>query len=197
MSFTVTGLEKNEIIGNIPENARGSLSFAAENATLIIGANVDFVNVDIYLKANSTIMIANNCSLEGALVTMENCFLRIGESCQIVGRSRLNADEGKSITIGKRCIIHAARFRTSDSHSVIDVQTQQRINQAKNIELGDDVFVDRHCFFYKGANIGAGSYVSIGSIVTRVLPANSLIAGQPAQAVRENVAWLQQESTLG
>ena len=113
----------------------------------------------------------------------------MGEQSRIIGPARLYASEERRIFIGKRCVIHGARFRTSDSHSVIDLDSQTRINKAADIIVQDEVFVDRHCHFYKGTNVGTGSYIAIGSIVTRKFANNSYIEGRPAAVVHHHVTW--------
>ena len=189
MSFTVEGLAGNEIIGTIPDSAKGGIAFVGSGARLVIGANVSLSNVRLHLESNSLIIIGNGCEIEGAIITDENCSIFIAEQSRIIGPARLYASEDCDIHIGKRCVIHGARFRTSDSHSVLDLETRTRINKASNIVVQDDVFVDRHCHFYKGTNVGAGSYVAIGSIVTRKFANNSYIEGRPAAVVRHHIAW--------
>lgn len=189
MSFVVEGLEGNEIIGAIPDTAKGGISFAGTGARLVIGSNVSFGNVRLHLESNSLIIIGNNCDIEGAVISDEECSIFVGEQTRIAGTARLYASEARRIIIGKRCVILGARFRTSDSHSVIDLDTQVRINKAADIVVQDDVFIDRHSHFYKGSNVGTGSYVAIGSIVTRKFANNSYIEGRPASVVHHHITW--------
>lgn len=189
MSFVVEGLEGNEVIGTIPDAAKGSISFVGNGARLVIGANVSFNNVRLHLESDSLIIIGNGCEIEGAIISDENCSIFIGEQTRILGTARLYASEACRIFVGKGCVIHGARFRTSDSHSVIDLESQARINKAADIIVQDNVFVDRHSHFYKGSNVGAGSYVAIGSIVTRKFANNSYIEGRPASVVHHHITW--------
>ena len=41
----------------------------------------------------------------------------------------------------------------------------------------------------KGVTIGKGSIVAAGAVVTKDVPDNCLVAGNPARIVRENVLW--------
>lgn len=189
MSFIVEGLEGNEIIGQIPDAAKGGISFVGTGARLVIGTNVSFNNARMHLESNSLIIIGNSCEIEGAVITDENCSIFIAEQTRILGTARLYASEACRIFVGKGCVIHGARFRTSDSHSVIDLESQARINKAADIIVQDNVFVDRHSHFYKGSNVGAGSYVAIGSIVTRKFANNSYIEGRPASVVNHHITW--------
>ena len=82
-----------------------------------------------------------------------------------------------------------ARFRTSDQHSVIDLNTNKRINWPADIVVEDRVWFAENTYVYKGSRIGAGSIVGARSTVSASLPGNSLCLGTPAKAVRSNVSW--------
>lgn len=41
----------------------------------------------------------------------------------------------------------------------------------------------------KGVYIGSGAVVAAGSIVTKNVPANTLVAGVPAKVINENIKW--------
>lgn len=70
-------------------------------------------------------------------------------------------------------------FRTSDSHPIYD-QDGVRINPAKDIELGDHIWVAPHSVIMKGAKIGDGCIVGSHTIVNKTFPNNCLIVGMPA-----------------
>lgn len=41
----------------------------------------------------------------------------------------------------------------------------------------------------KGVTIGDGAIVAAGAVVTKDMPAYSLVAGNPARVIKENVIW--------
>jgi acetyltransferase-like isoleucine patch superfamily enzyme len=41
----------------------------------------------------------------------------------------------------------------------------------------------------KGVTIGDGAIVAAGAVVTKDVPAYSLVAGNPARVIKENVVW--------
>ena len=56
----------------------------------------------------------------------------------------------------------------------------------KNIRLGECVFINSGCRFQDqgGVTIGENAVVAAASVVTKDVPANSVVAGSPARVVR-------------
>ena len=56
---------------------------------------------------------------------------------------------------------------------------------AAPIVIGDDVFVGMEALVLKGVTIGDGAVVGAGAVVTQDVPPRTVVAGNPAQAVRD------------
>lgn len=81
-------------------------------------------------------------------------------------------------------------LRTGDSHSIIDIVANKRINYAQNIEIGNHVWVASHVSILKGVNILSNSIVATRSVVTKKFyKENILIGGIPANIIKENITW--------
>lgn len=84
-------------------------------------------------------------------------------------------------------------LRTGDSHSIIDSKTNERINFAQSITIGNHVWVASHVSILKGVHIPDNSVVATRAVVTKSFnECNILIAGIPAQKVREDIDWKRQ-----
>ena len=112
---------------------------------------------------------------------------------------------GPRLTIGKRCLfnIHisidlAAPIVIGNSVS-IGPQTMlitgghemggslHRAGQLtpKPIQIGDGVWLGARCTILPGITIGEGAVVAAGSVVTKDVPPNTMVAGVPATIKRE------------
>lgn len=52
------------------------------------------------------------------------------------------------------------------------------------VHIDDDVFIGMQVLILKGVTIGTGSVIGAGSVVTRNVPANVIVAGNPARVIR-------------
>lgn len=151
----------------------------------------------IYVEgSNNNIVLGRKCFLDEADFWIEddNNAIVFGDKISIHGKTHLAATEGKKITVGKDCMFSSdVVIRTGDSHSIIDAQSCKRINHAKDVFIGDHVWLGNKTTVLKGATVGSNSIVASGAIVTGVyIQGNVILAGSPARIVKEGVTWLRE-----
>ncbi|MBB3060368.1 acyltransferase [Microbulbifer rhizosphaerae] len=108
-------------------------------------------------------------------------WITIGDFVLISPGVRISAAE--SITIGNACMI-AANVYISDSdwHGLYNRTRPFRCTAP--VRLGDNVWVGDSAIVCKGVSIGDNSVVGAGSVVTRDVPANTVVAGNPAREIK-------------
>jgi acetyltransferase-like isoleucine patch superfamily enzyme len=85
-------------------------------------------------------------------------------------------------------------MNTSDFHSIIDKNTNLRINIPQNIIIEDDVWIGFNARINKGAVIGKDSVVATAAIVPgKNFPSNVILAGIPAKIIKENITWCREK----
>lgn len=124
--------------------------------------------------------------------------LRPGASIKIGKYSGLSGtviSAAKSISIGENVLIGAnCTLVDNDSH-VVNYKNRYVKNSKKYIEndaeinigqiiINDYVFIGMNSIILKGVEIGKGSVVASGSVVTKSFPENVVIAGNPARIVK-------------
>ena len=55
--------------------------------------------------------------------------------------------------------------------------------------IEDNVWVGSRALILKGVRVGKGSIVAAGAVVTKDVPQNCIVAGNPAKIVKENISW--------
>ncbi len=107
--------------------------------------------------------------------------LRIGDKVGISG-SRIVAIQqieiGDGTLIGAGCLIC-----DSDMHE-IPLQSCNPIG-TRPIHIREKVFIGASSIILKGVEIGSGSVVAAGSVVTKSVPPNSLVGGNPAKILKQ------------
>jgi acetyltransferase-like isoleucine patch superfamily enzyme len=152
-------------------------------------------NVTFYIRGNNhKILINRNCRFNiGGNIWFEdcNCFLSIGEESTFEDVHLALTEPGSQIIIGRDCMFaYDIDVRTGDSHSIISQRTNDRINYAKNIHIGDHVWIAAHCILLKGTSIPDNSVVATGSVVTKQYQTNGIIiGGNPAKQLKGGITW--------
>lgn len=157
---------------------------------LLIGKtypNTNWSRGTFCLRKNSCLEIHNQFSIgTGCQVTVEpNANLTLGSG--FVNRdSKIYCFEkieiGNNVAISENVLI-----RDSDSHHLI-IQNKEKIN-TKPIKIGDNVWIGHGAVILKGVTIGSGAVIAAGAIVTKDVPAHTLVAGVPAKVIQENIKW--------
>ncbi len=143
---------------------------------------------------NNIIEIGDNVSIApGGSIWTEgnNCRIKISDNCSFRGSLQIIAQEDNSqIFIGNDCMFsNHIIVQTSDSHAIYEVASMSRTNPAKNISIGNHVWVGPGCRILRGTIIGDNSIIGSGSIVTKEIPNNVTAVGVPAKVVREGITW--------
>ncbi len=151
----------------------------------------------IYMRGdNHQLIIHSNCKYRGGSFHFEDdsCLIELGEGTTVESAHLAATEPGKKIVVGKDCMLSTdIVFRTGDSHSIIDRQTGKRINHAKDIKIGNHVWIGANATVLKGVNIDDNSIISSGAIVTASVPANSIAGGIPAKVLKNDVNWLREK----
>ncbi|HEY0738033.1 MAG TPA: acyltransferase [Herpetosiphonaceae bacterium] len=110
--------------------------------------------------------------------------IRIGSNVRLNGVG-LMAKRG--ITIGDNCILGSTLLVDTDFHSV----RRDRVTNphapvlSAPIVVGDNVWLAGQTVVLKGVTIGANSVIGFRAVVTRDVPPDVIVAGNPARVVRE------------
>ena len=80
-------------------------------------------------------------------------------------------------------------IRTGDSHPIFDLKTNAVINEGKDVIIKDHVWIGTRSQILKGVTINENAIVGAGSIVTQSVLENTIVAGNPAKIVKEDINW--------
>jgi acetyltransferase-like isoleucine patch superfamily enzyme len=116
--------------------------------------------------------------------------LRVGDGVRMSGTTICAAER---VVVGDRCVIGAnVTIVDTDFHS-LDAAIRSTPGdfasaRTKPVEIGSDVFVGGGSYILKGVRIGDRAVIGAASVVTQDVPADAVVAGNPARVIsrREN-----------
>lgn len=114
-----------------------------------------------------------------------------GENLHVGARTFVNANltalDVATITIGEDCQIGPNVQLLTPTHPVDPQPRRDKLEAAKPITLGDNVWLGGGVVVCPGVTIGDNTVVGAGSVVTRDLPGNVVAVGNPARVIREDI----------
>lgn len=113
---------------------------------------------------------------------LESGRIEIGDNVLISPGTRISASD--EITIGNNVMMANSVYITdSDWHGIYD--RTERDERVTPVRIRDNVWLGDHCVVLKGVTIGENSVVGANAVVSRDVPANVVVAGNPAAVVKE------------
>lgn len=151
-------------------------------------------NVRIVIQGNNhRLIIEENVVYSKGIIWFEDneCEIFIGSKTTIGEADFSVAEHARRIYIGSDCMFSKGiKITTTDSHSIINLETGERTNLAKDVVIGNHVWLGQNVTINKGVEIGSNSIVAGHSVLTKSIPSNCIAAGVPARVVKVKVDWL-------
>lgn len=181
------------------------------NITHIVGLNVIFMGQNSTVELhepipnfqNSRIEMGDNAKLVFNSSTRKvsdfivykmrpNSMVSVGtnftcESCNIA----MQCEDGLKVTIGDNCMFsHNILIRPTDSHAIIDLDTNMPLNYGGNITIGNHVWLCPNVMVRRGVSIANDCVVGAYSIVTKsITEEHTVNVGTPTRQIKKNVTW--------
>lgn len=164
-----------------------------EGNIICVDSNAKIKNCRFIIKGNNNIIhIGKKCNIAHSTFWVEDSDnkIEIGDNTTVGNDCQFAALEGTTIKVGKGCMFsHDISLRTSDSHSIVNVHGN-RINHAKDITIGNHVWVGLECLILKGSIIANNSVIAARATVNKQFEQpGCIIAGAPAKQIKENINW--------
>ncbi len=166
-----------------------------------IGENVFFYlesNISNFQNNPKSIIIGSNSHIRGEIVVFPSGgYVQIGNNCFVGENSKIWSK--KEVIIGNNVLIsHNVNIHDTNSHSIdsderskeyLDIISggfrKRDVNVInKSIIIENDVWIGFNSIILKGVRIGKRTIVAAGSVVTKDIPADVIVAGNPAKVVK-------------
>lgn len=167
------------------------ITINGNNNTIIIKNNYRLTNLNILISGdNNELILDNNVAFLGdsTINLIGNSTISIGQYTGVRGCIMYAKDA--NIFIGERCMLsYGITIRNNDMHQIYHTNNNEIINNAKDISINNHVWIAANVTILKGVIIGENSIIGTCAVVTKSCTSNSIIAGNPAMVVKENINW--------
>lgn len=141
----------------------------------------------LILRDNSQLICKGHtqCFEAVRIECLPNAVVELGDRTYINHDSEIRCRE--RITIGNNVsIAYNVLIQDSDYHTIYDKEGNPK-PQTLPITIEDNVWIGANAIILKGVTIGEGSVIAAGSVVTKSIPPHTLVGGNPAKVIKENV----------
>jgi acetyltransferase-like isoleucine patch superfamily enzyme len=193
--------------GKAHKNGRGLGALLINgNSLLYLGKNISIINKGTFsLGARMP---------RGFLVSRKPCALEMNENSKLVVNGFVTTGSGVIISLGRNAVLEIGNDVSINSDSKLICYTNMKIGDgstisweveirdcdfhkivrddfvvSKPIEIGSNVWIGSRATVLKGVKIGNGAMIATGSVVTKDVPENCLVAGVPSRVIRRNIKW--------
>lgn len=157
------------------------------NRRVVFGKRL-LVRGHLKISGPGKVIIGDNVSIDGIghpvtpFTHYKDAVISIGSNSFVNG-TRFGCQT--RITVGEYAILADARILDTDFHSIYpDRWSPDAVVESSPVVIGKNVWIGAAAIVLKGVNIGYNSVVGFGSVVTKDIPANCVVAGNPAKIVK-------------
>lgn len=157
---------------------------------------IDVGGNNLTLTKNVRCLKSENAAIEfGNGVTLwDDVKLSVGfsnQSAKLIIHDRVSIGDrteihvGEFVEIGEDTLIAWGCCIMDRDYHCLDSSEEKM----KPVIIGKQVWIGNNCIILKGVLIGDGAVVAAGSVVTKDVVANTLVGGNPAKVLKNNISW--------
>jgi acetyltransferase-like isoleucine patch superfamily enzyme/glycosyltransferase involved in cell wall biosynthesis len=167
------------------------VAFSGPNNNIIIGEDAHFHGAVTFNGRDNLVAVMGHHGRLALDATLYDGNTLICGRGAFAWGLRVWVQGGTSCTLGDDCLLSEnIAIRTTDHHSVIDLESGMHTNPPADVKIGRHVWIGPSCTINKGAQIGDGAIVAGNSVVTGAIPNAELWGGAPARMIRQHVSWV-------
>jgi acetyltransferase-like isoleucine patch superfamily enzyme len=147
---------------------------------LIVGAGRIDIGDDVHIGGNNAWVVGTKVSVDAELVIGHRVHIGFANGIHVA----------KSVRIGEGTIIASWVEIFDNPTHPLDPDARLRnesfsLEDAHPVSIGSNVWIGTAAMILPGVQVGDGAVVGAGSIVTKDVPENCLVAGNPARVIRK------------
>ncbi len=162
----------------------GFANYLPDSYSPVVGAISNKIRIwicrHIFKESGKIKTINRNCYFGNGKNVVIGDYSGIGANCYLTNDIHI----GKYVMMGPDlyCISYGHEFR--DATKPMCFQGNEHKPEDSYIVISDDVWIGARCIIGKRKHIGQGSILAAGAVVTKDVPAYSVVGGNPANIIK-------------
>jgi acetyltransferase-like isoleucine patch superfamily enzyme len=150
-----------------------------EQLPYIVGSGSIVIGDSVRISGKPGIGFSTKVHDNPVLIIGDNTFIGHGTSFAVAER----------VEVGANCYLASGvTIADNDGHPLSWVKRRQNmppdVSEVRPVKIGNDVWIGRRASVLKGVSIGDRSIVGADAVVTKNVPSDTVVAGNPARAVK-------------
>lgn len=164
--------------------------FQMEQLPYLLGSGQIHIGNEVRLSGKSSIAFSSK-HVKTPRLSIGNATF-IGHNCAFT--------VGRRITIGSHVLIAGGvRISDLDGHPIDSLDRRSGLTtpsqNVKEVVIGDDVWIGHGAIIMKGVRVGDRAIIGARSVVTKDVPADTIVGGNPAKVIKTIESVTQSPST--
>jgi acetyltransferase-like isoleucine patch superfamily enzyme len=143
--------------------------------SLSIGSGGNIEASLVFEKCSARITVGSRTHVGGGTILAAACNIEIGDDVLVAFDALITDHNSHSLCFAERSNDVRAWIRGSKDWSHVPMAP---------VKIGNKVWIGARAIILKGVTIGEGAVVGAGSVVTKDVPAWTIVAGNPARTIR-------------
>lgn len=146
-----------------------------------------YVEKNTHFRGLKNISLGSQISIgSGSYFFSDNGTIMIGNRTSFNINCNLNTSIGGNLSIGSNCLIgpnvvmHTANHHFNNK----DIPIRDQGHAVADIRIADNVWIGASVIILSGVTIGEGAVIAAGSVVTKDVENNTVVAGVPARFIK-------------
>ena len=193
--FLMLKLKTNTVVckGRLKSRVKNASVFRKSAGKLVLGYGdctaplFKWSGFNLNLMNGSKLVLDGNAKigLGSSISVNEGAVLEIGSSTYICAGAHIRV--AKKVSIGSNCAISwNVTIMDSDFHEY-KLEDDTIPENTKEVIIGNNVWIGNNVLILKGVSIGDNAIVAAGSVVTKDVPSECVVGGNPAKIIKNGV----------
>lgn len=172
--------------------SNSKILISGKDNIIVIEDGCKLLNTNININGNGNLVYLssnkNNIMLNLSIFNNSTCY--IGKNVYFNGTLNVILSEEKNFLVGSDCLFSFGIWvRTADPHLIYDAESKVRINHSKSVLIGEHCWIGQAAMLLKGCEVGSGSIIGGGAVLSKRVGNNEIYAGNPAKKIKEGIFW--------